>query len=108
MSLDSDSGWSLYFTIVAQKQLEKLDKSVGRRIWNFLDDVVNKGDPRASGKSLTGNMRGLWRYRVGQYRVICKIYDEKLVVVALTIENRAKVYKRPPAIPQDEIGNLFH
>jgi mRNA interferase RelE/StbE len=55
--------------------------------------VLETTDPRKSGKGLRANLSGLWRYRVGDYRVICSIEDHELVVLALQIGHRRDVYK---------------
>lgn len=57
-------------------------------------NINNSKDPRAFGKALKGNMKGMWRYRIGDYRVICEIKDDKLVVLALLLGHRREVYGR--------------
>jgi mRNA interferase RelE/StbE len=54
--------------------------------------VLKDENPRTSGKALKGNLGGLWRYRVGDYRVLCEIQDAKLTVLALAIGNRREIY----------------
>ena len=76
----------------AKKQLKKLDNSVKRKILDYMDDVEKLADPRARGKSLVGNLSGFWRYRVGDYRVLCKIQDEKLIVLVVDIGHRKEIY----------------
>lgn len=51
-------------------------------------------DPRASGKALVANQKGKWRYRIGDYRLLCDIQDEKLVILALTVGHRRDVYEK--------------
>ena len=70
----------------------KLDKSVQRRIKNYLDDIVQLENPRSRGKALVGNLVNLWRYRVGDYRIICDIQDEKILITILRIGHRKDVY----------------
>lgn len=85
--------WQLVFSRKADDQLSKLDKSVSRIIVAWLMKNVNGCEnPRAHGKGLTGNHAGEWRYRVGDYRVLCDIQDDKLVVLAVNIGHRSKVY----------------
>ena len=55
--------------------------------------LVGCDDPRASGKQLTANRKGQWRYRIGDYRLICAIEDDRLIIVALSIGHRSIVYK---------------
>ena len=77
----------------ARKQLSKLDNSAKRRILDYLDDVARLKNPRERGKMLIGNMLGLWRYRVGDYRILCKIRDEELVVTVVGVGHRREVYE---------------
>lgn len=86
--------WHLVYSDKALKQLRKLDKGVARIILSWLDkNIEGCADPRAHGKSLTANRSGQWRYRVGDYRVLCEIQDEQLVVLALEVGHRREVYK---------------
>lgn len=77
------------------KQLKKMDKHVGfmlaKDMQNKLDGLAN---PRQHGKALVEDLKGLWRYRIGNYRVICDIIDDELVVLALEVGHRKEVYKR--------------
>lgn len=76
----------------ARRQMKKLDKTVSTQIVEFLDVLKNLDDPRSRGKALTGNLRGLWRYRVGDYRLICSIHDGELVILVLDAGHRSRVY----------------
>ena len=83
----------LEYTKEALKDLKKLDNSVARVIFAWLKKNIDGcADPRAHGKGLTANRSGQWRYRVGNYRVICKIEDAKVIVLVLTIGHRSTVY----------------
>lgn len=77
----------------ARKQLKKLDNSIKKRILDYMDEVAMLEDPRSKGKILVGNLLGFWRYRVGDYRVLCKIIDEKLLIVVVEIGHRKEIYK---------------
>lgn len=77
----------------AKKQIKKLDKQIQKRIIDYLDNISTLENPRSKGKGLTSNLVGLWRYRVGDYRVICRIVDSELVIIALAIGHRREVYK---------------
>ncbi|MBA3925445.1 type II toxin-antitoxin system RelE family toxin [Listeria rustica] len=78
-----------------EKQLSKLDKQVSRNILKWLSKHIDGGDnPRVSGKPLLGNHAGQWRYRIGDYRVICKIDGNELIVLALEVGHRKQVYKK--------------
>jgi len=86
--------WTVDYTETAKKQLRKLDKPVTRRILDFLDErVAASEDPRSMGKALTGPLGSFWRYRVGEYRVICDIQDGQLRVLVVQIGNRREVYR---------------
>jgi mRNA interferase RelE/StbE len=87
--------WTINYTGAALKQLRKLDKQAALRIVDFMDDrVAALDDPRSSGKALVGPMLGsYWRYRVGDYRIICDIQDEALCVLVIEIGNRREVYR---------------
>jgi mRNA interferase RelE/StbE len=87
--------WKVEFDPAAIKELEKLHKTIGRRIVKFLRDrVANLEDPRQIGGSLQGSRSGLWKYRVGDYRVICSLEHDRLVVFVLQVGHRREVYKR--------------
>jgi mRNA interferase RelE/StbE len=84
--------WKIELTASAEKELAKLDKTVARRIIKYLRDRVAI-EPRASGKALRGDHSGLWRYRVGDYRVICEIYDDKISVLVVRVGHRKEAYR---------------
>ena len=76
------------------RQFSKLDKSTQRYIFNWLiKHLDNVENPRYSGKSLTGNKQGLWRYRIGNYRVIVDISDTNCVIIAVEVGHRKFIYK---------------
>ena len=63
-----------------------------KRILDYMDEVGQLENPRSRGKALVENMRGLWRYRVGDYRVICEIQDSKIIISVLKIGHRKNIY----------------
>ncbi len=87
--------WTIEYTDTAKGQLQKLDKPTARRIVDYMDErVAGSGNPRSAGKALTGPLGGLWRYRVGDYRVVCDLQDGALRVLVVTIGNRRReVYR---------------
>ncbi|MFY8042959.1 MAG: type II toxin-antitoxin system RelE family toxin [Rhodoferax sp.] len=87
--------WQIELTATAAKQLGKLDKSIAKRIVTFLRSrLAQMDDPRLSGKALTGTQLGaFWRYRVGDYRLICDIQDDRLCVLVIEIGNPREVYR---------------
>ena len=85
--------YTLVYSKEALKDLKKLDNSVSRVIYAWLKKNIDGcSDPRIHGKGLTANRSGQWRYRVGNYRIICKIEDDKVIVLVLTIGHRSMVY----------------
>lgn len=85
--------WTINYTDTAKGQLRKLDKQTARRILDYMDKRISGQDnPRSSGKALTGSLGGLWRFRVGDCRVICDIQDGAVVILVLKIGHRSKVY----------------
>ena len=77
-----------------RKTLKKLDNSIKARIFNYMDEVGELSDPRSRGKALTANLSGLWRYRVGKYRLVCKIVDSELVILVVDIAHRKEIYDK--------------
>jgi mRNA interferase RelE/StbE len=87
--------WKIEFDPAAIKELGKLDKTVERRIVKFLRErVARLEDPRQIGASLQGTRSGLWKYRVGDYRVICSLEHDRLLVLVLQVGHRREVYRR--------------
>ncbi|MGL4601872.1 MAG: type II toxin-antitoxin system RelE family toxin [Plesiomonas sp.] len=86
--------WKIDYSERALKSLKKMDKQNAKRILDFLDQrVAVLDDPRTSGKPLKGDLGIFWRYRVGDYRVLCEIQDDKLVILAALIGHRKEVYE---------------
>jgi mRNA interferase RelE/StbE len=79
----------------AERELGKLDAPQAKRILKFLHQRVAKlGDPRSIGEALHGSRLGeFWKYRVGDYRLICKIADDRLIVLVLRVGHRKEIYR---------------
>lgn len=87
--------WTVKVSNYAEKQLRKLDKPVQKRLLDWLDDRIEGcKNPRHFGEPLRGEMAGLWRYRIGGYRVVCEIQDQQLVILALAVGHRREIYLR--------------
>lgn len=86
--------WQVKLTATARKNLDKLDKQIALRITKFLRErIATLDDPRSSGKALSGSVFcSYWRYRVGDYRIICDIQDGELCVLVIDVGNRKEVY----------------
>ena len=76
-----------------KKQLKKLDAAISKRILDYLEQIELLDNPRSRGKALTSNLSGLWRYRVGDYRILCRICDDKLIITVIEIAHRSTVYR---------------
>jgi mRNA interferase RelE/StbE len=86
--------WRIDFAETAEKQLSKLDHQVRRRILRYLRErVVDSDDPRSLGAPLRSNLAGLWKYRIGDYRVIAEIQDEIVRILVVRIGHRRDVYR---------------
>lgn len=85
--------WTLEFDGAARRQLRKLPRSIGERILAGLEQVAALENPRQRGKAMVGERAGYWRYRVGDYRVIAKIEDGRLVIVVIAVGHRREVYR---------------
>ncbi len=86
--------WTIDFSLKAEKQLVNLGTAEARRITDFLRDRLRvRENPRSLGEPLKGSLRQLWRYRVGDYRIVCRIEDIVLTVFVVEIDHRSRVYK---------------
>ena len=83
---------TVQFSNTALKALKKIDKNTARKIIEYSHELEKLKDPRARGKGLKSNLAGLWRYRIGDYRMICEIRDEVLTIMVLKIGHRRDVY----------------
>ena len=86
--------WTIDYSPPAERRLRKLGRNTARRIVEYMEKRVAPLDnPRSRGKALSGRYSGYWRYRVGDYRVICDIQDGALCILALAVERRDKAYR---------------
>lgn len=85
--------WLIRFDKGVERSLAKLDQQIAKRITSKLREIANLDDPRSVGKPLVGNLAGLWRYRVGDYRIICYIDDSELVILVVDVDHRSEVYR---------------
>ena len=85
--------YKVIFTERAKKQLKKLDKHIAALIVGWLEkNIQNCENPRLHGKGLVENKSGQWRYRIGDYRVICEIQDKEIIVLVLEVGHRREIY----------------
>jgi mRNA interferase RelE/StbE len=86
--------WTIEYAESAARQLARLDRQAAKRIISFMRQrVASAADPRSLGSALSGPLGALWRYRVGDYRVICDIQDARLRVLVVRVGNRRDVYR---------------
>ena len=87
--------WQIEFDESARKELAKLDRQVARRLIDFLKNrVQNLRDPRSVGQALRGSTLGeFWKYRVGDFRIIASIQDDRMIVLVLRVGNRSDIYR---------------
>lgn len=79
------------------KEFKKLDRYTQKMVKAWIEkNLIGCDDPRLHGKGLTTNRSGQWRYRIGDYRLICLIEDNRLVILALSIGHRSEIYKQDP------------
>ena len=88
-------GWRIEFHPQAEKELAKLDREVARKIIRFLQErVAQLEDPRSLGEALKGPELGrFWKYRMGDYRLICDIQDQRVTILVIRIGHRRDVYR---------------
>ena len=86
--------WRIEFLPDAVKELKKLDRSMARRIITTLEErIATLDDPRTLGSALTGDHAGYWRWRIGDYRVVARIEDERVVIIVVRVAHRREVYR---------------
>jgi len=88
--------WTVEFDSEAADDIRRLDRPVQRRILNYLRErIAAADDPQKFGAPLRRELAGFWKYRVGDYRLICRLEEEKLVVLVVRVGHRRNVYSRP-------------
>jgi mRNA interferase RelE/StbE len=87
--------WAIKYDAKALRDLRRLDSVTQRRVVHFMDRrVALLDDPTQLGEALVGKLRSLWRYRVGDYRVICRIQRDVVTVLVVTVGHRSRIYER--------------
>lgn len=87
--------WTIDYTDTARRALRKMDKQSARQIVEYLTNRIGEADdPYAFGKSLKGPLGDYWRYRVGDYRIICEIHESAVRVLVVDVGHRREIYKR--------------
>ena len=94
MSWRTTLTWKVEWDDRARKELRKLDSPIQKEILNYLRvRIAESKNPRLFGQSLSGNKAGLWRYRVGNYRLICRLEDRACIVFVVGVGHRREVYE---------------
>lgn len=89
----TNTNWKIVFSKKADRDFAKLDNPVQARINDFLMELLEKyPDPRTVGKPLTGDLSNLWRYRVGDYRIVASIQDSVMQILVVRVNHRRDVY----------------
>ncbi len=86
--------WAIEFAPAALKELKKLGREPAARIIKTLEErIASLDDPRALGAALVGDHAGYWRWRIGDYRVVAKIEDERITILIVRVAHRREVYR---------------
>jgi mRNA interferase RelE/StbE len=86
--------WAIEFVPAAAKELKKLGKAEAARIISTLESRISVlEDPRSLGSALTGELGGLWRWRIGDYRIVARIDDERITILVVRVGHRREVYR---------------
>lgn len=86
--------YKVEYSKAAVKRIKKLDRYTQIMLTNWIaKNLVNCNDPRRIGKALRGNLNNQWRYRVGDYRILCDIEDDKLIVLIINVGHRREIYR---------------
>ena len=85
--------WSVEFDDRARRELRRLDRQAQQDILRYFRERISTDeDPKRFGKALRGDLTGLWRYRVRDYRAVCRIEDDRLIVLVVTVGHRRQIY----------------
>ncbi|MDR2457853.1 MAG: type II toxin-antitoxin system RelE/ParE family toxin [Clostridiales Family XIII bacterium] len=86
--------WKVEFDEKSRKIFNKFSETVKEQILKYLQKVEQSNDPKAFGKSLVGDRKGIWRCRVGDYRILCEIINEELLILVIDVGHRREIYKK--------------
>ncbi len=85
--------WKIHYQQQPVKFLKKLDNPTKEKILDYLEKILTAKNPKIFGKALSANLTGLWRYRVGDYRIICDIRQKELIILVIDIGHRKNIYR---------------
>jgi mRNA interferase RelE/StbE len=85
--------WKIEWDSKALKEAKKLDRDARKKIIDYLENrVILSQNPYQYGKPLKGKLAGIWRYRVGDYRILCSIEDQNLIILVIAVGHRKNIY----------------
>ena len=85
--------YNVEYSKIAMNAIKKMESSTSKLIRTWIEkNLMNTENPRIKGKALTGDLKGLWSYRVGDYRILAEIQDAKIVILILDIGHKSKIY----------------
>ena len=84
--------YRIEFEAQALEDFSRLDGAVKKRIQKYIDKIASRDDPRTLGEPLQENLSAYWKYRVGDYRLVAEIQDDRFIVLMLVIDHRSRVY----------------
>lgn len=89
----STKTWGIEFSPECEKEWDRLDSSVQKRMLDFLSERIQRNeDPRLLAKPLAGNMKHFWRYRVGDYRIVWELKEKEMIISVVRVAHRRHVY----------------
>ena len=85
--------YDVEYSKIAMNTIKKMDSSTSKLIRTWIEkNLINTENPRIKGKALTGDLKGLWHYRVGDYRILADIQGNKIGILILDMGHRSKIY----------------
>ena len=85
--------YRIFYTEKSIRQLKKMDPSTKKLITHYFRKIEQLNEPRAKGKALSANLKGFWRYRIGDYRAICEIDDDRIIIIVIDLGHRKDIYQ---------------
>ena len=85
--------YRIFYTEKSIRQLKKMDPSTKKLITHYFRKIEQLNEPRAKGKALSANLKGFWRYRIGDHRAICEIDDDRIIIILIDVGHRKDIYQ---------------
>jgi mRNA interferase RelE/StbE len=87
-------GWKIEFDKKAKKEFANLDKTIQKQIDKFILKLAKNKDPKKIADTLKGSLQSFWKYRIGNYRLVCSINEDAMTILILRVKHRKEVYKK--------------